>query len=112
MINEVFFSSLTDKNEGRREEKKGKKARKMDGESEEGQRSGSLTIPKALTAKEWEEHMVSHWPFRSWCEHCDRGKAKAELHRATTQTSEIPIVGIDYMWMTSEEDKKEDGDHH
>ena len=40
-----------------------------------------------------------------------RGKAKAELHRATTQKSEIPIVGIDYTWMTSEEDTKEEGGH-
>ena len=55
--------------------------------------------------------MVSHWPFRSWCEHCVRGKAKAELHRATTQTSEIPIAGIDYIWMAPEEDKKEEGEH-
>ena len=53
--------------------------------------------------------MVSHWPFRNWCEHCVRGKARAGPHRTTTQKSEIPIVGIDFMWMTSEEDKREYG---
>ena len=61
-------------------------------------------MPKAPTAREWEEHMVSHWPCRSWCEHCVRGKAKANPHRTVERESEIRIVGIYYMWMTSEED--------
>ena len=77
---------------------------------EEGERSRALTTPKAPTARDWEEHMVSHWPFRNWCEHCVRGKAKADHHKAVKRKSEIPIVGTDYMWMTSSEDKGEVGD--
>ena len=79
-------------------------------EYEEGQRSRAAATPKAPTAREWEEHMVSHWPFRSWCEHCVRGKAKADHHKTVKRRSEIPIAGIDYMWMTSSEDKGEAGD--
>ena len=50
--------------------------------------------------------MVSHWPCRNWCGHCVRGRAKANPHRAVEREPELPIVGIDYMWMTSEEDDK------
>ena len=64
-------------------------------ECEEGQRSRAATTPKAPTAREWEEHMVSHWPFQNWFEHCVRGKAKANPHRTVERESDIPIVGID-----------------
>ena len=33
------------------------------------------------TPKEIEEHMVNHLPFRAWCRHCVKGKAKGLPHR-------------------------------
>ena len=35
-----------------------------------------LRQPLEPTQHEWEEHMVLHWPFRSWCPHCVSGRAK------------------------------------
>ena len=31
--------------------------------------------------EEYEEHMRSHMPFRSWCEFCVKGKSKACTHK-------------------------------
>ena len=36
-----------------------------------------------------------------------RGRAKANPHRTAERESEIPGVGIDYMWMTEEGDEEE-----
>ena len=32
------------------------------------------------SAREVKEHMITHVPFRSWCEHCVRGRAVNEAH--------------------------------
>ena len=32
------------------------------------------------SAEEVRRHMISHVPYRSWCEHCVRGKAKDNPH--------------------------------
>ena len=78
---------------------------------EEGERSKAAAVPKAPTARKWEKHMVSYWLFRNWCEHCARGKAKAILHETVERDSEVPIVGIAYMRMTSEGDDKGQDSH-
>ena len=33
------------------------------------------------SAEEIRRHMISHYPFRSWCEYCIRGKAKDNPHK-------------------------------
>ena len=54
-----------------------------------------LTSPHTPTKQERMEHDITHFPFRSWCEHCVRGKSKAAGHFYTPDKSEnrIPIVG-------------------
>ena len=42
----------------------------IDEDEEEKQEVKILKKPSEPTQKEWEEHMVLHWPFRSWCPHC------------------------------------------
>ena len=36
--------------------------------------------PEEPTQKEFEDHMISHMPFRAWCPHCVKGRAKSEPH--------------------------------
>ena len=57
--------------------------------------------PYEPSMKEWEEHMVLHTPFRAWCPHCVKGRAKHEPHWATNkdENDRIPIVAMAYMWM-------------
>ena len=38
-------------------------------------------IPQMPSQKEIDEHMVTHVPFRNWCEFCVFGKARDDPHR-------------------------------
>ena len=40
--------------------------------------------PGRPTRREVEEHMPFHWPYRSWCKHCVRGRSAASPHRRKT----------------------------
>ena len=75
-------------------------------QDEEGMTSKGLKVPRGPTQKEVEEHSMTHWPFRDWCAHCVRGKAKSIGHRRKRSEHEVPIITIDYMWMTGEGDKE------
>ena len=61
-------------------------------------------IPRASTKKDLEEHLITHWPFRNWSDHCVRGRGKSGHHREVRREVSVPTIGIDYMWMTSGDD--------
>ena len=60
--------------------------------------------------KEVEEHERTHVPFRSWCQHCVRGKAKAHPHWEVLESEKVGILVIswDYFFMRDEEDGEAD----
>ena len=62
-------------------------------------------MPATPSHKEVEEHSTTHWPFRDWCAHCVRGKAKSIAHKRKMYESEVPVIVIDYVWVTGEEEK-------
>ena len=70
-------------------------------ESEEEARKAKIpSAPSRPSLKEIEEHMTTHLPFRSWCPHCVRGKAKGKQHRKQDREHhKIPTVAIDYAYM-------------
>ena len=39
-----------------------------------GARAKASAVPQAPTRKDLEEHLITHWPFRNWCDHCVRGR--------------------------------------
>ena len=47
-------------------------------EAEEGVKAKVLPQPGQPSAKEIAEHEVSRIPFRSWCIHCVRGRARSD----------------------------------
>ncbi len=55
------------------------------------------------TAAEVELHRLTHWPCRSWCEWCIKGKAIGEQHVRSTRVSDVPVVAADYFFLTSGE---------
>ena len=98
-----------DQGDKNREEPPESREREEAGEwiqDEEGMTSKGLKVPRGPTQKEVEEHSMTHWPFRDWCAHCVRGKAKSIGHRRKRSEHEVPIIVIDYMWMTGEGDKE------
>jgi hypothetical protein len=57
-------------------------------------RGSNVALP---TEAEFDEHMISHYPFRNWCPHCVRGKANAAAHRMDKGlVQDHPTVHMDY----------------
>ena len=56
------------------------------------------------------EHLRSHWPYRSWCKHCVRGRAASSHHKARSDEdrefarSGTPTLRLDHRFLGSEED--------
>ena len=51
-------------------------------ESEQGgeaQSGKGVTKPAEPTRKEWEEHQLTHVPFRSWCPFCVKGRGAPNM---------------------------------
>ena len=78
-------------------------------ESEEAERSRVRETESVPSAKEMEERNVDHAVFRRWCLHCVKGRAETYGHRAVTKDkAEIPKVSVDYMYMSSVQDREEE----
>ena len=79
-------------------------------ESEEAVKAKLASAGRRPTEKEVEEHMNTHLPYRSWCPHCVRGKARGTMHVAVKdkEGNEIPVVGIDYMFFVKEGENEEE----
>ena len=79
-------------------------------EHEETVEPRQIKRPTQPTRQEYEEHMITHIPFRDWCPHCVRGKALGHGHENVRKRRErgMPVVAIDYMWMKSGMDERSD----
>ena len=66
--------------------------------SEESRRIGTQKIVVKPKREEYDQHMITHIPYRSWCEFCVRGKAKNDAHASTSKESrEVPMISCDYL---------------
>ena len=54
------------------------------------------------SAEQVEKHRVCHYPYRSCCKQCVIGRGVGKPHAKSTQESVIPIVGMDYVYVTKE----------
>ncbi len=63
--------------------------------------------PQKPSAKEVEDHRTCHIPFRCWCKWCIMGRGRGIQHRASPG-SHVPIIGLDYFFMTRGGIKKRD----
>ena len=86
-------------------------------ESEEfdGQPPQGARAPYQPTAREVEEHNLTHCPPRAWCDHCVKGQCKDRAHRTVKgdeATSEVPRINLDYFTLkgdvTTETSEHED----
>lgn len=71
----------------------------------------TIRVDHTPSRQEVEEHMLSHFPFKAWCKHCVKGKAKGKLHRRIKDTEKYTkaIVSMDYMFMGTKQEKEEEG---
>ena len=63
--------------------------------------------PASPSRSEYENHVVTHWPYRSWCAHCVRGRAVASQHRKLPKDGEslIPLISLDYTHMGTNDEE-------
>ena len=45
----------------------------------------AMPVPEGPSNQEREEHELAHIPFRSWCEHCVKGRARSRAHKRRNQ---------------------------
>ena len=71
-----------------------------DDEEEEARAAKPARDPGAPTTAEIAKHAVSHWPYRSSCPHCVKGRGRSRQHR-TNKSSErtTPILSADYCFI-------------
>ena len=54
--------------------------------------------PGEPTASQVEDHRAcGHWPYRSWCAECVRGRGGCEQHRRRTEARAIGVFSFDYL---------------
>ena len=44
-----------------------------------------MTVPERPSRPEREKHELTHIPYRSWCEHCVKARARGRAHRRRNQ---------------------------
>ena len=65
--------------------------------SEEAMKIRKLVDPKRPSQQEVDEHYLSHLPFRNWCPHCMRGKAKElDCRKSDGASGDMPEFHVDY----------------
>ena len=76
----------------------------------EGRRPRQLKETTGPTEKEVSEHNLTHLPFRTWCAHCVRGKAKNPPRRRSKKAEgekRIPVISADYCFLSNEDDESQ-----
>ena len=76
----------------------------------EGRKSVGRKSQKEPTKVEKEEHERTHCPYRSWCEHCVRARARNGHHRGRVlgeplEEAKAPRVHFDYFFMSREDEE-------
>ena len=52
-------------------------------------------LAKPTQAEQDEHYATGHAAYRSWCEHCVKGRGRASPH-AVVSEGELPEIGVDY----------------
>ena len=63
---------------------------------------------RSPSAEQVEKHKVTHLPYGSWCKHCIMGRGIGRPHTTSTTASSVPIVGMDYFFVTKEGVRRRD----
>ena len=99
-------------NEARRgqacvQDRKGIESAELEQE-EEGRKVKEVMRPKEPSQEEYDEHMVTHIPFRSWCTFCVKGRGRAQPHRSVEKEEPtVPCISMDYAYLNEEDEGKD-----
>ena len=69
----------------------------------EGREPKRAHAPPQVSERMRDDHNATHTPFRAWCRHCVRGRARNAMHKkkgSGEDKPEIPRISMDYFYMT------------
>ena len=72
-----------------------------EGFEEEAQELKQSREPNLPSKEEIEAHRRTHYPFRNWCKFCIMGRGLGAPHARIQVECKIPIVHIDYFFVTA-----------
>ena len=76
-------------------------------EGEEGRVATGAAVPYNPSGREREEHELTHTPYRSWCDYCERARGRNKPHQPnredTDEKNKIPRISFDYFFFSQEE---------
>ena len=72
---------------------------------EEAQELKQSRDPVLPSKEEVEAHRRTHYPFRNWCKFCVMGRGLGAPHARIAAESKIPIIHVDYFYITEGEVK-------
>ena len=83
----------------------GSRCHPCEDEGESGERFVKrMQSPLLPTPAEIEDHNLTHFPYRSWCRHCVRGRGKEASHvKAQNEPGEVPEADFDWCFLGEEE---------
>ena len=73
---------------------------------EEADRPRAAAIPRSPSKAEIAQHELTHFPYRSWCEDCVRGRATGHKHSSIVgeaAESSVARVRMDYGYLKEDE---------
>ena len=57
-------------------------------------------IPPTVSKEEYDSHMLTHLPYRSWCDFCVSGKCREDGHYPRVQSEvDVPVISLDYCFL-------------
>lgn len=57
--------------------------------------------PGQPTRDEWNAHMITHHPYRSWCPWCVMGRGRNDAHRSHNSSADnaVPVISFDFCYL-------------
>ena len=101
---EEIIGALVSDQEPENPEIESKKGKMME-EQEEVQAHRCIRIPTEPTSQQRAEHRCTHWPYRSWCRDCNRGRGQHDHHRSKKGDrvmAGVPTISIDFVFLGTE----------
>ena len=69
-------------------------------ESEEARKPKHKALPHNVIKEVYDAHQLTHLPFRSWCDHCVKGKAVDDAHRPRIDPHKGKAkIGMNYFFL-------------
>ena len=78
-------------------------------EQGEGRAVQEVPKPKGPSQEEYDEHMLTHIPYRNWCKFCVKGRGRPQAHRSGKEEEEpqVPVVSMDYAYLNEQDQGQE-----